>query len=92
MALPYSDATWFVLVNLDSALVSSADGNTAAWYQRDPKTFRTLGLRSVILHRRLRRRWSRVAAEYQAAAGEFTSPARWRETFEASLDESPRRP
>jgi galactofuranosylgalactofuranosylrhamnosyl-N-acetylglucosaminyl-diphospho-decaprenol beta-1,5/1,6-galactofuranosyltransferase len=92
MALPYSDATWFVLVNLDSALVSSADGNTAAWYQRDPKTFRTLGLRSVILHRRLRRRWSRVAAEYQAAAGEFTSPARWRETFEASLDDSPRRP
>ncbi|HUY51106.1 MAG TPA: glycosyltransferase [Streptosporangiaceae bacterium] len=92
MALPYQDASWWVLVKLDSALVSAADGTSAAWYQRDPKLFRSLGLRSLIAHRRLRRQWARLAAEYRAAAADFTSPEKWRETFGASLGDSPRRP
>jgi galactofuranosylgalactofuranosylrhamnosyl-N-acetylglucosaminyl-diphospho-decaprenol beta-1,5/1,6-galactofuranosyltransferase len=87
LALPYQDASWWVLVKLDSALVSAADGTSAAWYQRDPKLFRSLGWRSVILHARLRRRWPSLAADYRAAAADFTSPARWRETFEASRGE-----
>jgi galactofuranosylgalactofuranosylrhamnosyl-N-acetylglucosaminyl-diphospho-decaprenol beta-1,5/1,6-galactofuranosyltransferase len=81
MALPGQDAAWWVLVKLDSALVSTADNTTASWYQRDPHLFRSLGLRSIVLHRRLRRRWERLAAEYRAAAPDFTSPERWRETF-----------
>jgi galactofuranosylgalactofuranosylrhamnosyl-N-acetylglucosaminyl-diphospho-decaprenol beta-1,5/1,6-galactofuranosyltransferase len=81
LALPYQDASWFVLVTLDSALVSAADGTTAAWYQRDPRLFRALGLSSVRLHRRLRRQWPKLAAEYRAAAAEFTSPQAWRQTF-----------
>jgi len=89
MALPYQDASWFVLVKLDSALVSAADGTSASWYRRDRKLFRLLGWRSVILHARLRRQWPRLAADYRAAAAEFTSPARWRETFAASVDELP---
>jgi galactofuranosylgalactofuranosylrhamnosyl-N-acetylglucosaminyl-diphospho-decaprenol beta-1,5/1,6-galactofuranosyltransferase len=84
MALPGQDAAWWVLVKLDSALVSTADNQTASWYQRDPKLFRSLGLRSIVLHRRLRRRWPKLAAEYRAAAADFTSPERWRETFAAS--------
>ncbi len=48
MALPYQDASWFVLVNLDSAAgVSAPTGTSAAWYQRDPKLFRSLGWRSA---------------------------------------------
>ena len=89
LALPYQDASWWVLVKLDSALVSTADGTTAAWYRRDRKLFRSLGWRSVILHARLRRRWPSLAAEYRAAAADFTSPARWRETFEASRHDAP---
>ena len=89
MALPYQDASWFVLAKLDSALVSAADGTSASWYRRDRKLFRSLGWRSVILHARLRRQWPRLAAEYRAAAAEFTSPARWRETFAASRDDPP---
>ena len=85
IALPYQDAAWFVMVQMDSVLVSTADGTSAAWYKRDPRLFRSLGLRSVILHRRLRRRWPRLAAEYRAAAADFTSPERWRETFAASV-------
>jgi galactofuranosylgalactofuranosylrhamnosyl-N-acetylglucosaminyl-diphospho-decaprenol beta-1,5/1,6-galactofuranosyltransferase len=89
MALPYQDASWFVLVKLDSALVSAADGTSASWYRRDRKLFRSLGWRSVILHARLRRQWPRLAADYRAAAAGFTSPARWRETFAASRDDPP---
>ena len=85
MTLPYQDASWFVLARLDSAVVSTADGTGAAWYRRDPRLFRTLGLRSLALHYRLRRQWARLAAQYRAAASEFTSSGAWRETFEASL-------
>jgi galactofuranosylgalactofuranosylrhamnosyl-N-acetylglucosaminyl-diphospho-decaprenol beta-1,5/1,6-galactofuranosyltransferase len=86
MALPYQDASWWVLAKLDSALVSNAEGTSAAWYRRDRRLFRTLARRSLILHRRLRRRWPRLAAQYRAAAPDFNSPERWRETFAASLN------
>jgi galactofuranosylgalactofuranosylrhamnosyl-N-acetylglucosaminyl-diphospho-decaprenol beta-1,5/1,6-galactofuranosyltransferase len=85
VALAYQDASWWLLSNLDSALVSAADGASTAWYQRDPQLFKSLSLRSLSLHTRLARDWSRLAAEYRAASADFTSPQRWRETFEASL-------
>jgi galactofuranosylgalactofuranosylrhamnosyl-N-acetylglucosaminyl-diphospho-decaprenol beta-1,5/1,6-galactofuranosyltransferase len=89
MALPFHDAAWWVLAKLDSVLVSASEGTSAAWYQRDPAVFRSLGWRSLIAHRRLRRRWTKLAAEYRAAAADFNSPERWRQTFEASLGRSP---
>jgi galactofuranosylgalactofuranosylrhamnosyl-N-acetylglucosaminyl-diphospho-decaprenol beta-1,5/1,6-galactofuranosyltransferase len=89
MALPYQDASWWVLAKLDSVLVSAAEGTSAAWYQRDPKLFRSLGWRSLVSHRRLRRNWARLAKEYRDAAPDFNSPERWRETFAASVDDSP---
>jgi galactofuranosylgalactofuranosylrhamnosyl-N-acetylglucosaminyl-diphospho-decaprenol beta-1,5/1,6-galactofuranosyltransferase len=70
LTLPYQDAGWWVLARLDSAVVSTPDGTTAAWYKRDRKQFRELA-------------WRR------AASAEFTSPAKWRETFEASLRDRP---
>jgi len=89
MALPFQDASWWVLVKLDSVLVSTAEGKGAAWYQRNPELFRTLGWRSWLMHRRLRRRWPQLSAQYRAAAQEFTSPEKWRETFAASLGDPP---
>jgi galactofuranosylgalactofuranosylrhamnosyl-N-acetylglucosaminyl-diphospho-decaprenol beta-1,5/1,6-galactofuranosyltransferase len=85
MALPYQDASWWVLAKLDSALVSSAENTNATWLIRDRGQFRALGWRSLVLHRRLARRWSRLAAEYRAAAADLNSPERWRETFAASV-------
>ncbi|MGB6454103.1 MAG: glycosyltransferase, partial [Streptosporangiaceae bacterium] len=85
LALPYQDASWWVLAKLDSALVSSAEGTSAAWLRRDRRQFRTLGLRSLVLHRQLRKRWSELAAEYRAAAADFNSPQRWRQTFADSV-------
>jgi galactofuranosylgalactofuranosylrhamnosyl-N-acetylglucosaminyl-diphospho-decaprenol beta-1,5/1,6-galactofuranosyltransferase len=87
MALPYQDASWWVLAKLDSALVSSAENTNATWVIRDRGQFRRLAWRSLVLHRRLARRWSRLAAEYRAAAADFNSPERWRQTFAASVGE-----
>ncbi|MBO0833783.1 MAG: glycosyltransferase family 2 protein, partial [Actinobacteria bacterium] len=85
LGLPYQDASWWVLAKLDSALVSSAEGTSATWLRRDRRQFRQLAWRSLVLHRRLARRWSRLAAEYRAAAPAFNSPERWRQTFAASV-------
>jgi galactofuranosylgalactofuranosylrhamnosyl-N-acetylglucosaminyl-diphospho-decaprenol beta-1,5/1,6-galactofuranosyltransferase len=85
IALPYQDASWWVLAKLDSALVSSAEGTNAVWLRRDRQQFRALGLRGLKLHRRLRKRWSALAADYRAAAPDFNSPARWRQTFADSV-------
>jgi galactofuranosylgalactofuranosylrhamnosyl-N-acetylglucosaminyl-diphospho-decaprenol beta-1,5/1,6-galactofuranosyltransferase len=76
-----------VLATLDSALVSSAENTNAAWLVRDRGQFRALAWRSLLLHRRLARRWSKLAAEYRGAAADFNSPERWRQTFAASIGE-----
>jgi galactofuranosylgalactofuranosylrhamnosyl-N-acetylglucosaminyl-diphospho-decaprenol beta-1,5/1,6-galactofuranosyltransferase len=92
LALPHQDASWWVLAGLDSALVSSAEGTSASWLRRDRRQFRALGLRSLVLHRRLRKRWSKLAAEYRAAAADFNSPQRWRQTFADSVNPGGDRP
>lgn len=84
VSVAHQDARWWLLSKVDGALVSSADGGGAAWYQRDPERFRSLIQRSVALHTRLLREWPQLRDRYRTAATDFTSPQRWRETFEAS--------
>jgi galactofuranosylgalactofuranosylrhamnosyl-N-acetylglucosaminyl-diphospho-decaprenol beta-1,5/1,6-galactofuranosyltransferase len=38
-------------------------------------------LESLRLHRRLKREWTRLAAQYQGASQELTSTAAWEGTF-----------
>jgi galactofuranosylgalactofuranosylrhamnosyl-N-acetylglucosaminyl-diphospho-decaprenol beta-1,5/1,6-galactofuranosyltransferase len=83
-AVPYQDAEWWRLSNVDSALVSAADGTGTSWYQRDPARFRTLLQRSMRLHSQLLRDWPRLREQYRATAAEFTSPDQWRKTFDES--------
>lgn len=85
--VPHQDAQWWLLSRFDSALVSAADGTGVAWYQRQPEEFRELVTRSVALHAQLLREWPNLRERYRAAVTEFTSPERWRETFEASRAE-----
>jgi galactofuranosylgalactofuranosylrhamnosyl-N-acetylglucosaminyl-diphospho-decaprenol beta-1,5/1,6-galactofuranosyltransferase len=89
VALPAADGRWWVLARLDSALVSAPDGASVAWHQRDRALFRSLGVRSAILHLRLWRRWPRLAAQYRAAAAGFTSPEQWRQTYQAIPGDQP---
>ncbi|MCU1633955.1 MAG: glfT, partial [Micrococcaceae bacterium] len=80
--VPAMDARWWRLSQLDSALVSSADGSGASWYKRDATQFQAMLKRSMVLHRRLLARWDGLAEEYQKALPEFTSQQAWAETFE----------
>jgi galactofuranosylgalactofuranosylrhamnosyl-N-acetylglucosaminyl-diphospho-decaprenol beta-1,5/1,6-galactofuranosyltransferase len=89
VALLYQDASWWLLSNLDSALVSTPDGTSTAWYQRDPRLFWSLAQRSMLLHGQLLREWPRLSERYRAEQAEFTSPEKWRETFGASVGDPP---
>ncbi|HEX2176519.1 MAG TPA: glycosyltransferase [Nocardioidaceae bacterium] len=85
--VPHVDLRWWVLSHFDSALVSAADGTSAAWYQRDPEKFRDLLRRSMTVHARLYREWPRLVEEYQRALPELVSPDAWRKTFDNSIAE-----
>jgi galactofuranosylgalactofuranosylrhamnosyl-N-acetylglucosaminyl-diphospho-decaprenol beta-1,5/1,6-galactofuranosyltransferase len=79
--LPAMDSQWYRITKYDSVVVSMPDGQTAAFYQRDPQLFNDLMKKTVDIHLRLRREWPRLAAEYRAKLGEITSPEAWEETF-----------
>lgn len=79
--VPWSQARWWMLSQFDSAIVSNSEGSGASWYHRDPARFRELLARSIVLHRRLRREWEELHAEYQASVGEVVSPEAWARTF-----------
>jgi galactofuranosylgalactofuranosylrhamnosyl-N-acetylglucosaminyl-diphospho-decaprenol beta-1,5/1,6-galactofuranosyltransferase len=84
IVVPYQDAEWWLLSNVDGALVSTADGTSTAWYQRDPQQFRSLLQRSLKIHAQLLREWPTLREQYRNSVGQFTSPEQWRKTFEAS--------
>jgi len=75
------DGAWWRLSQVDSALVSTADGTGTAWHQRDPRQFRAMLARSAHLHERLVREWPALARRYRAALPAFTSVEAWEETF-----------
>ncbi len=82
--VPHLDLKWWKLMQLDSALVSSADGTSVSWYKRDPQLAKDLLKRSIALHSRLAKEWPRLAEEYRTALPELVAPETWHSTFEAS--------
>jgi galactofuranosylgalactofuranosylrhamnosyl-N-acetylglucosaminyl-diphospho-decaprenol beta-1,5/1,6-galactofuranosyltransferase len=80
--VPAMDAAWWRLSALDSAVVSTTDGTSAAWYQRDRSRFTELMARSVRLHERLALEWPQLAAQYRASAPGLVSPQQWAQTFD----------
>lgn len=78
------DAHWWRVPLYDSVLVSAANGAGKNVYKRDRAAYRRMLVDSVRLHWTLRRRWGALSRRYRAAAGDLTSPERWRDTFEAS--------
>ena len=82
--VPHIDQKWWLLSQLDSALVSAADGSAAFWYRRDPAKFRDLMRRSTAIHARLVKEWPDLAQRYKDALPELTAPDQWRRTFDQS--------
>ncbi len=83
--VPHIDQKWWLLAQFDSALVSSADGNAAAWYQRNPKQFRDMLTRSIAVHTKLWLEWDKLAKQYREAAADLVSPEAWQKTFDQSV-------
>jgi galactofuranosylgalactofuranosylrhamnosyl-N-acetylglucosaminyl-diphospho-decaprenol beta-1,5/1,6-galactofuranosyltransferase len=79
--VPHVFLQWWRLAQVDSAVVSAADGASASWYQRDPELFRSLLRRSMLLHARLWSEWSELSETYRAAVPELASPQAWRRTI-----------
>jgi galactofuranosylgalactofuranosylrhamnosyl-N-acetylglucosaminyl-diphospho-decaprenol beta-1,5/1,6-galactofuranosyltransferase len=84
VVVPHIDRHWSLLSQVDSALVSSADGTRVAWYQRDPERFRALLKRTSLLHAKLGREWPELSRRYRAAMAELASAEAWRATFDAA--------
>jgi galactofuranosylgalactofuranosylrhamnosyl-N-acetylglucosaminyl-diphospho-decaprenol beta-1,5/1,6-galactofuranosyltransferase len=84
--IPFVDQRWWLLAKLDSALVSSAEGTTVSWYQRDRERFASIVSRAVRLHAEMLRRWPALVEGYRAALPGLVSPESWQETFDRTED------
>ncbi|TPF96196.1 glycosyl transferase family 2 [Bifidobacterium sp. UTCIF-39] len=68
VAIPAQDAswTWLAFDGVNSALVTSPDGNSVAWLKRDNVRFRKSMWEGYRLASQLVRDWKRLSAEYRA--------------------------
>jgi galactofuranosylgalactofuranosylrhamnosyl-N-acetylglucosaminyl-diphospho-decaprenol beta-1,5/1,6-galactofuranosyltransferase len=81
--LPARDAQWFVLAQLDSASVATADGRGVTVRRRDPATFWRLARESVRLNLEIARRFPRAKQQYRDSYADLTSAKNWESVFEA---------
>lgn len=72
--------TWLAFDHVNSALVTTADGNGVAWLKRDNKRFRQGMLEGHRLTRRILRNWRRLSAQYRAYG--ISSMETWARIFE----------
>ncbi|WP_152598094.1 glycosyltransferase [Bifidobacterium cuniculi] len=79
VAVPAQFTVWRAFENVQSALVTSPDGNSVAWCRRDNKLFREQLRRGLVQVRALMSRWEELAAEYRAA--DMASFETWERIF-----------
>lgn len=72
--------TWLAFDHVNSALVTTADGNGVAWLKRDNKRFRQGMLEGYRLTRRILRNWRCLSAQYRAYG--ISSMETWARIFE----------
>lgn len=67
VAIPAQDSswTWVAFNGVDSALVTSPDGNSVAWLKRDNRVFRKGMWQGYRLVMQLLRNWRRLSSEYR---------------------------
>ena len=80
-AIPARDAawTWLAFDHVNSALVTTADGNGVAWLKRDNKRFRKSMMEGYRLTRKILKNWKRLSAQYQSYG--ITSMETWARIF-----------
>ncbi|WP_239512672.1 glycosyltransferase [Bifidobacterium avesanii] len=80
IAIPAKDAIWRSFVGVNSALVTSPDGNSVSWCRRDSKLYRRELREGLALSRRLLRDWERLSKAYRNY--DMASMKVWERVFE----------
>lgn len=60
-----SSWTWLAFEGIDSALVTSPDGNSVTWLKRNDRQFRAYVREAYHLVRSLNKHWTRLSAQYR---------------------------
>lgn len=81
LLIPSRDASWPAYAGVNSAVVTSPDGDSVAWLRRDSKLYRQQTMRGLFLAKELLKRWESLAKEYQNA--DMASFEAWAKVFEA---------
>jgi len=79
--IAHKDNRWYRVAKYDSAIVSTADGTQASWYQRDRHQARLLSARSATLSAKVFNQWAKLRETYRGARDEITSIESWEKTF-----------
>ncbi|WP_300745769.1 glycosyltransferase [uncultured Bifidobacterium sp.] len=79
VAVPTMESTWNAYNGVDSALVTSPDGNSVTWMRRDDRLFRRDINEALHLSSELRRNWKRLHTAYSDPR--FTSFETWERIF-----------
>ena len=79
VAIPSHYAIWRSFKSINSALVTSTDGNTVAWRKRDSRLFRRQIIRGTLLALELQAHWKSLSQQYRAAS--LASIEVWKEIF-----------
>ena len=76
------DAIWPAFNKVSSALVTTADGNGAAWFKRDSKLYRKELFRCVHLAANILKQWNKLSRLYRES--DFCSINTWQRIFNHS--------
>lgn len=80
LLIPSRDASWPAYASVNSAVVTSPDGDSVAWLRRDSKLYRQQTMRGLFLAKELLKRWESLAKEYQNS--DMASFEVWAKVFE----------
>ena len=80
LLIPSRDASWPAYASVNSAVVTSPDGDSVAWLRRDSKLYRQQTMRGLFLSKELLKRWESLAKEYQNS--DMASFEAWAKVFE----------
>ncbi|RYP98889.1 glycosyltransferase [Bifidobacterium pseudolongum] len=80
LLIPSRDASWPAYAGVNSAVVTSPDGDSVAWLRRDSKLYRQQTMRGLFLAKELLKRWESLAKEYQNS--DMANFEAWAKVFE----------
>ena len=90
VAIPAKDTIWRSYIGVNSALVTSPDGNSVAWCRRDSKLYRHDLREGLKLSRTLLKRWNQLAKAYRSY--DMASIDVWERIFQATAKKETQHP